>query len=805
VEPRLKGRPLAVSVIATLTTLLLAAFGPAEARTTSQPATGVLRISVTLADAARTPTPVPRHALLISDNPATAEPRQVVTRLDGTIDVTLRAGSYIVESDRPVMFQGRGYRWTQTVDVAAGREVTLALTIDNAEVEADADPSTKLDDDAAFLLPQLSESVVELWTPTAHASGFVIDGKGLVVTNQQVVRTATMVEVQLSPSVKVAARVLAADAAKDVAVLRMDPSVAPSVRAGRPACGPEPATPLAVGQPLVAIGVTLRQQKEILSAKVGAIEPGGIVSDLVPATGSLGGPVFTPRGEFVGLTSTVPDKDPDARLETRVVRAADVCSVVAAAPAMEQGPRPSAVHLPVERVIPVPVKALEAAAAKRGGSLNPYVVTGSAFEAAFITPMATFGTEYQAEQLRARKRAGNARLLDAGPPPNPLLEFSNWSDYVWDFPPVLLVRVTPKLVERFWTTVGRAAAMTQGVALPPIKRFKSGFSRLQAYCGDVEVTPIHPFKLERRTSETEAIYEGLYVYDLDALGPQCPSVKLVMYSEKEPDKGDSRVVDPAIVRQVWEDFAPYRAAASAQDQRQPAWRRTDSARFEIHYPPALAGELGRVVRSAERAYDRVGGRLDFTLRTKVPLVLFAPAGPIPREQVVAYAVSDDVAPQHPHRSRIVVPVPDDAGELDALLVHELTHLLVGEVILPSQPGTGGLPRWVLEGAATYMVGVWREDDERLMRELVASGDVPALSRLSGDGGFADPRVNDALGHAAFDYIERRWGPGGLRRFVNGLVIPRVDRTYDAVLDLTPAAFDAAFQQYAADRFGPARR
>jgi hypothetical protein len=212
----------------------------------------------------------------------------------------------------------------------------------------------------------------------------------------------------------------------------------------------------------------------------------------------------------------------------------------------------------VEPVKPFPTKAFKDAAARRAGSLHPFVVTGAAFEAAFITPMTTFGTQYQDELLRSRRGVGR-NVPDSGPPTRPLLEFSNWSDYVWDFPPVLLVRVTPKLVENFWTTVGRVAAMTQGVALPPIKRFKSGFSRLQAFCGDMEVTPIHPFKLERRVSETDAIYEGLYVYDPETLGPRCTSVKLVMYSDKEPDKGDTRVVDPAVIQQIWHDFAPYGA------------------------------------------------------------------------------------------------------------------------------------------------------------------------------------------------------------------------------------------------------
>jgi hypothetical protein len=134
-------------------------------------------------------------------------------------------------------------------------------------------------------------------------------------------------------------------------------------------------------------------------------------------------------------------------------------------------------------------------------------------------------------------------------------EFSNWSEYVGEFPPVLLVRVTPKFVEGFWTTVARGAARTQGVALPPIKHFKSGFSRLRAFCGDAEITPIHPFRMEQRITESEAIHEGLYVFEPAALSPQCGSVKLTLYSEKEPEKADTRVVDLKILQQVAQDFA----------------------------------------------------------------------------------------------------------------------------------------------------------------------------------------------------------------------------------------------------------
>jgi hypothetical protein len=252
-------------------------------------------------------------------------------------------------------------------------------------------------------------------------------------------------------------------------------------------------------------------------------------------------------------------------------------------------------------------------------------------------------------------------------------------------------------------------------------------------------------------------------------------------------------------------WSPPQAATTESRQPQSPWLRTESQHFEIHYLPTLARDVERVVRSAERAYDHISGRLDFVFAKKVPLVMFATTGPLTRDQIVAYSVSDEVAPQQPHRSRLVLPMPERDADLDALIVHELTHLLVFEIILPGRSGDGGLPRWVNEGIANYMVGTWSDDHERLMRNLAVAGNVPSLSQLSGSGGFSNERLNDVLGHAAFDYIESRWGRSSIRRFVNALIVPRVDKPYDAVFDLTPAEFDAAFRNYAERRFKPVAR
>ena len=524
----------------------------------AQPLT-VLHVKVVLTDADGKSTPIPRHALLISDNPATITPREVVTGPDGSVEVRLRAGNYTVESDHPLVFQGKSYQWTRTLDIVAGRDAVLELTAKNAEVENVAATSA-VETDPWVVLPQWDDSVFALWTPTARASGFVIDAKGLVATSQRAVGTATAIEVQVTPAIKVAASVLVADAARDVAVLWIDPAAVASIRPIPLACT-QPAPTLTSGEDIFTIGVPMRQPKGLTPGTLTKVDAKGIVADMRLSRGSAGGPAFTPGGAVIGLSSLFDDKDDRSRTGSPIVRVADVCTVVAAAEKkMEGAAAPNGSHLPVEPAWPLPEEAFKEAAQHRAGGLGPYQMTATNFDVSFITPVMTYGTRYQAEVAgRSRSGGGSRGPVSQQILVRPTMDFGNWSEYVDDYPPVLLVRVTPKMVEGFWTTVARGAAQTQGVAIPAMKHPATGFLRMRAMCGDAEVAPIHPFRLEHRVSATDSVDEGLYVFDPGAFGPQCATVKLVLYAEKEPEKGDTRVVDARLLQQIADDFALYRA------------------------------------------------------------------------------------------------------------------------------------------------------------------------------------------------------------------------------------------------------
>lgn len=516
-----------------------------------QVAESVLHIKVVVVDAAQNPRPVPRHSILISDNPPSRPPRRIETGTDGMANVRLRPGNYTVESDVPFVFGGKSYEWTQSIDIVEGRDATLELSAENAEVRA-ADPASAssaatAEVTASSLLAEWKESVLALWTPTRHASGFLINAQGLIASNQRTIGSATTVEVQISETLKAAGQVVMANPDRDVAVIRINPALATELRPIPLPCVDGSNAPVARNQETVSIGVPL-------------VEPEGAFFDLTLPEGSSGGPVFTTAGTIAGLTSFIDEGDRRQRQDARIVAIQNVCAVVAAAQSkIKDAPAPDAARLPVEPAKPFPVDALREALGRRAGSLNPYQLSMADFDISFITPIMIYGAQSRFEQISTRDRDATGRSADTGLSSlRPVLDFGNWSEDVAQTPPVLLVRITPRMVEGFWTKIARGAAQTQGVQLPPFKRIRTGFSRLRAFCGAVEVTPIHPLKIEHQVTGTETLYEGLAVFDPGALTPSCDSVKLMVYSEKEPQKADTRIVNARIVDQIWQDFAAYR-------------------------------------------------------------------------------------------------------------------------------------------------------------------------------------------------------------------------------------------------------
>lgn len=137
-------------------------------------------------------------------------------------------------------------------------------------------------------------------------SGFIISPDGYIMTNAHVVSGADEVVVKLTDKREFRAKVIGADEASDVALIKINATNLPTVTIGNPKT-------LKVGEWVIAIGSPFGFENSvtagIVSAKGRSLPDGNYVpfiqTDVAINPGNSGGPLFNMQGQVVGINSQI--------------------------------------------------------------------------------------------------------------------------------------------------------------------------------------------------------------------------------------------------------------------------------------------------------------------------------------------------------------------------------------------------------------------------------------------------------------------------------------------------------------------
>ncbi|MGE3491733.1 MAG: hypothetical protein AB7N29_17135 [Vicinamibacterales bacterium] len=237
------------------------------------------------------------------------------------------------------------------------------------------------------------------------------------------------------------------------------------------------------------------------------------------------------------------------------------------------------------------------------------------------------------------------------------------------------------------------------------------------------------------------------------------------------------------------------------------WHTYQTEHFEIYYYPEIEPHLERIAGYAESAYQHVSSELKHDLSMKLPLILFSTSSEFWQQNVIPGAAQEGVgAFAEPGRYRIVMPIDEPPDLLYRLIVHELTHQFQFDII-PTGLIRRNMPLWTMEGMSDYMTGYWRPNDIMTVRDAAVTDIVPKMSEMEDYGGFSNPRLIYNLGHAAFEFMESKWGKEGVRAYIFALrrsVIGGSDDAYQEAFQISPEEFDQQFDRYLKERFKPFR-
>jgi S1-C subfamily serine protease len=449
-------------------------------------------------------------------------------------------------------------------------EVVLAMIEAGSKAVAPATEPTemrpiRLKDELSSSFQRLQNAVVTVWSEFGHGTGFFVEDQGLVVTNQHVVGPSQYFAVQFDDTRKVAARLLAADPTRDVAVLWVNRSAFPDAIAATVAHAVSGAAAVEEGERVFTIGSPLSQRKILTTGVVSKIEARAIISDVNINPGNSGGPLFNSIGEVVGITTFGEGSGRVGPGVSGIVRIEQAATILdEARKKISDETVPSAEFLPVEPREPFPIDAIKAAGRLDKFDMRPYSFNAGSYDISLVTPILA-AREGGGQRAAAKEKEKRTKHEDAQF--DPMADLFSWAEYVGELKPVVTIRATPKLAETFMSGLGRGLAAASGARyLGAAKmRFKTDFYRMRVRCGVKEIAPIHPAKIAHVVNvrnpfvnATDATYEGLYTYPVDAFSPECGMVTLELMSEKDPSKPTIKVLDKKTVDAIWNDFGAWR-------------------------------------------------------------------------------------------------------------------------------------------------------------------------------------------------------------------------------------------------------
>jgi serine protease Do len=144
-----------------------------------------------------------------------------------------------------------------------------------------------------------NKAVVSIGTRGAVGAGAIVDSRGLIVTNNHVVRGNRLVQVKISTGSTYSGRVLAVDRRNDLALVQIQPQEKlPVIRLAQASAK--------VGQRVYAIGNPFGLDRTLTVGTLSRIAPNGdLQTDAALNPGNSGGPLLNSAGELLGINKAI--------------------------------------------------------------------------------------------------------------------------------------------------------------------------------------------------------------------------------------------------------------------------------------------------------------------------------------------------------------------------------------------------------------------------------------------------------------------------------------------------------------------
>ncbi len=255
--------------------------------------------------------------------------------------------------------------------------------------------------------------------------------------------------------------------------------------------------------------------------------------------------------------------------------------------------------------------------------------------------------------------------------------------------------------------------------------------------------------------------------------------------------------------------APPRADAQYFGQnkvqyRQYDWRSITSDHFEVYFYSGLDSLARRTLDLAEKTNAMLSSRMGHTLGRRVPLILYGSHNDFAQTNVTSELIDAGTGGfTELLRNRVVLPFTGSYEDLRHVLVHELTHAYMFDLLyggagasLIARQSFFSVPLWFAEGLAEYYSLGIESNAEMFLRDGSVDGYLPPLR-------YAGGYLVYKQGQSALAYLVDRHGEERLRDLLQRIRTMRsFDRAFQRSLGVSIDKFDEQWRTWLRKTYWP---
>jgi Tol biopolymer transport system component len=220
--------------------------------------------------------------------------------------------------------------------------------------------------------------------------------------------------------------------------------------------------------------------------------------------------------------------------------------------------------------------------------------------------------------------------------------------------------------------------------------------------------------------------------------------------------------------------------------RQFEWRVASSENFEVYFYTGEDTLASIVLDLAEAAAVKLSDDLGHRLNKKIPIIIYESHYDFEQTNVTFELIEEGVGGfTEIFKNRVVIPFTGSYEELRHVLVHELVHAFMFDMMygglldsILSAQYLFQVPLWFMEGMAEFESLGWDSNSNMIVRDASVSGYLIPLELLG--GGYLVYKQ----GQSAIGFLVERYGKEKLIDIIRGLKTSKnLDRVFETTLGM----------------------